>query len=167
MSFKWIITAKNIMVAYNMILLHYTYAIHSSEYLPGFAQLHDLLRSCAHWVETSIHRHSKKQHSPQVQWSNPWPKEDNWLPLFTINSDEFSKCHRPIWMHHSLCSFHQCFVRYDIILSYLPTQISKADIKFMLLTGLLLFTCVIIWKVTVILIMKVESNACLAFCLSH
>ncbi len=34
------------MVANNTILLLHTYAVHSKEYSPGFAQLRDLLHSC-------------------------------------------------------------------------------------------------------------------------
>lgn len=67
MSFKWVIPAKNIMVAYNAILMQYTYAVNAKEYLPGFAQWRDLLRSCVRWVEKSIRRRSRKQRSPQAQ----------------------------------------------------------------------------------------------------
>lgn len=133
--------------------MQYICAVHSKECLPEFGRLRDLLHSYVRWVEKSIRHHSKKQHSPQVQWSNPWQKEDNLFLLFMTKA-MFFQCRCMIWMNQCVihCVITMCY--YQMFLQgncnhfvlYLPAQISKADVKFMLLTGLLLFTGVIIWK---------------------
>lgn len=132
------------------------------EYSPGFARLHDLSRSCVRWEETSIRHHSRKRRSPRVQWSNPWQEKiDNLLSFIYDTGCVFSSVsphNLNFKAQHSLCYYPakvSCKGS-EIILFYLPTQIPKADVEFVLLTGLLLFTGVIIWKWTSLITTKKE-----------
>ena len=62
----------------------------------------------------------------------------------------------------SLNVTHKCFVISEVVLSYLPAQVSKAYIKFMLLAGLLLFACVVIWKNKNSSLLNItDTNGCL------